>query len=69
LSNNHGGRRNGAGRKSKYGQKTKVIRLPIDLARELELLNLENINELTEQLYEHRRAFLAAEHIKHPKQD
>lgn len=68
MSTNHGGRRNGAGRKSKYGQKTKVIRLPIDLARELELLNLENINELTEQLYKRRRTLLAIEHRKYPKQ-
>lgn len=67
MSTNHGGRRNGAGRKSKYGQKTKVIRLPIDLARELELLNLENINELTEQLYKRRRTLLAMEHRKYPK--
>lgn len=67
MSTNHGGRRNGAGRKSKYGQKTKVIRLPIDLTRELELLNLENINELTEQLYKRRRTLLAMEHRKYPK--
>lgn len=67
MSTNHGGRRNGAGRKSKYGQKTKVIRLPIDLARELELLNLENINELTEQLYKRRRTLLTMEHRKYPK--
>ncbi|MCD7085203.1 hypothetical protein [Limosilactobacillus fastidiosus] len=67
MSTNHGGRRNGAGRKSKYGQQTKVIRLPIDLARELEFLTPENINNLTEQLYKRRRTLLTMEHGKYPK--
>ena len=49
----HGGKRAGAGRKLKYGQSTKVIRLPEELVIELRKLNKQDVERLIEKLREY----------------
>lgn len=55
TSNSYGGKRSGAGRKQKYNQATKTIRLPIDLVFELKQLNVIQIHKLTQQLADFRK--------------
>lgn len=52
MKKRHGGRRLGAGRKLKFGQRTSVIRLPIDLIKELKKLSAEDLDKITVQLHE-----------------
>lgn len=49
----HGGKRAGTGRKLKYGQSTKVIRLPEELVIELRKLNKQDVERLIEKLREY----------------
>ena len=49
----HGGKRAGAGIKLKYGQSTKVIRLPEELVTELRKLNKQDVERLIEKLREY----------------
>lgn len=49
-----GGKREGAGRKRKYNKPTKTIRLPVDLAYELEQLKPEQLQKISQQLFNFR---------------
>ena len=53
LKFSHGWKRAGAGRKLKYGQSTKVIRLPEELVTELRKLNKQDVERLIEKLREY----------------
>ncbi len=61
--NKHGGKREGAGRKKKYGEKTGIMRLPIGLIHELKQLEPFDLNVLAIELRERRYQYKASERL------
>lgn len=59
----HGGKRKGAGRKQKYGEKTGTIRLPISLIRELKQLEPYELDWLTTMLQERQSQYEASREL------